>query len=358
MSGYKVVIVGGYPPPFGGITVHIERLARLLSKNYDVKVLDFYGRSATEDRSRQGIELVRIKDNALKNCTYAIRQLCSGHGIVHLHVSAGSNLLRILCFVIAKVSKRLMLTIHSGSFAARVLEKGVFARVVLRWVLQCFDRIVVVNPEQKHALESLGVPIEKVVIIPAYLKADVESSPGIAQRIAELRSRNHRMLISSGFGLPHYGYHVILQALSTALQDKKVALILALYNTYDRAYLSELSSLAASLPNVEYMVLEDSHPEEFNYLLAQCDTYIRATTIDGDSVAVREALQHGLNVLCSDCVARPTGTLLFSLETRGALARALVAASASPRQIQPQTDNARELLSIYESIRTSSLIYS
>ena len=355
MSAYKVVIVGGYPPPFGGITVHIQRLASLLSKTYDVKVLDFYGRSAAEDRSQSGIELVRIKDNALRNFTYAIRQLCSGHGIVHLHVSAGSSLLRILCFVIAKVSKRLMLTIHSGSFAARVSEKGIFARVVLRWVLQCFDRIVVVNPEQKYALKSLGVLTDKVVIIPAYLKANAEHSSSMAKQIEQLRSRNHRMLISSGFGLPHYGYHVILQALSTVLRDKKVALILALYNTYDRAYLSELSSLAAVLPNVEYVVLEDSQPEEFNYILAQCDTYIRATTIDGDSVAVREALQHGLNVLCSDCVARPTGTVRFSLAPGNSLAKALVATSISQGQIQPQPDNAKELLSIYESISASSL---
>ncbi|MGE0642127.1 MAG: glycosyltransferase [Nitrospira sp.] len=355
MSAYKVVIVGGYPPPFGGITVHIQRLASLLSKNYDVKVLDFYGKSAPEDLNQHGIELVRTKDNALRNFAYAIRHLCSGHGIVHLHVSAGSNLLRILCFVIAKASKRLILTIHSGSFAARVSEKGVFGRVILRWVLRRFDRIVVVNPEQNHALKSLGVSTDKVVIIPAYLKANVEPSPGIAQRIAEMRSRNHMLLISSGFGLPHYGYHVILQTLSTVLQDKKVALILALYNTYDRAYLSELSSLAAVLPNVEYVVLEDSQPEEFNYMLAQCDTYVRATTMDGDSVAVREALQHGLNVLCSDCVARPTGTVLFSLTSGGGLARALVAASTSSRLIQPQPDHAKELLSIYESIRVSSL---
>lgn len=355
MSGYKVVIVGGYPPPFGGITVHIQRLASLLSKNYDVKVLDFYGRSSVEDRSRYGVELVRVKDSVLRNFTYAIHQLCSGHGIVHLHVSAGSNLLRILCFGIAKVSKRLMLTIHSGSFAARVSAKSLFGRVVLRWVLRCFDRIVVVNPEQERALKSLGVPAEKVVIIPAYLKASAEHSSSKANQIEQLCSRNDRMLISSGFGLPHYGYHVILQALSTALEDKKVALILALYNTYDRAYLSELSSLAAALPNVEYVVLEDSQPEEFNYLLAQCDTYIRATTIDGDSVAVREALQHGLNVLCSDCVARPPGTVLFSLASGSCLARTLVATSISQRQIQIQPDNAKELLSIYEAISASSL---
>lgn len=353
MSGYKVVIVGGYPPPFGGITVHIQRLASILSEHYDVKVLDFYGKSTAADKPRQGIELIRIRGDILSHLIYAIRQLCGGHGIVHLHVSAGSNLLRILCFLIAKVSKKLMLTIHSGSFVACLSEQGVLARSFLRWMLQWFDRIIVVNPEQQEALKSLGVLPSKVVIISAYLETTVEQSPGIAQRIGEIRSRNQVMLISSGFGLPHYGYHVILQALSTALQDKKVALILALYNTYDRMYLDELAGLAKKIGHVEYLVLEDSQPEEFNYILGQCDTYIRATTIDGDSVAVREALQHGLNVLCSDCVARPEGTQLFSLASGESLSKVLEAARASRRQVQPQHDNAKELLNTYESVRES-----
>ena len=220
--------------------MHIQRLASILSKYYDVKIIDFYGRSTSAGTLQGAIELIRLRSSPLRNVISTLRELCRGHGIVHLHVSAGSNLLRILCFLIVKVSKKLMLTIHSGSFAARISEQGVLARSFLRWMLQWFDRIIVVNPEQQEALKRLGVLPSKVVIIPAYLKTTVEQLPGIAQRIVEMRSRNQVILISSGFGLPHYGYHMILQTLSAALQDKKVALILALYNTYDRAYLNEL----------------------------------------------------------------------------------------------------------------------
>ncbi len=331
--------------------MHIQRLASILSKHYDVKVIDFYGTSTAGGIDQGAIELIRLRSNTLRNAISALKELCGGHGIVHVHVSSGGNLLRMLCFLIARVSKKLVLTIHSGSFTARLSEKSLLGKSLLRWILQWFDRIVVVNPEQQEALKSLGVLSNKVVIIPAYLKATVEHPPGIAPKIKEMRSRNQVMLISSGLGLPHYGYHVILQALSGVLQDKKVALILALYNTYDRTYLNELTRLAAMLRHVEYVLLEDSQPEEFNYILAQCDAYIRATTIDGDSVAVREALQHGLNVLCSDCVARPTGTTLFSLTSGGSLSKALEATSVSQRRVQSQHDNAKELLSIYESIK-------
>ena len=30
MKGYSIAIIGGYPPPIGGISVHVERLIRKL----------------------------------------------------------------------------------------------------------------------------------------------------------------------------------------------------------------------------------------------------------------------------------------------------------------------------------------
>ena len=42
--------------------------------------------------------------------------------------------------------------------------------------------------------------------------------------------------------------------------------------------------------------------------------FIRATTTDGDSVSLREALYFGAPILASDVVPRPDGVMLFNLE--------------------------------------------
>jgi len=43
-----------------------------------------------------------------------------------------------------------------------------------------------------------------------------------------------------------------------------------------------------------------------------CDIYIRSTLSDGDSVAVREAIQLGKKVFATDVVSRPDACYLFS----------------------------------------------
>jgi hypothetical protein len=46
-------------------------------------------------------------------------------------------------------------------------------------------------------------------------------------------------------------------------------------------------------------------------LLAKSTVYLRPTTTDGDSLAVREALSFGVPVVASDSAFRPPGTILF-----------------------------------------------
>lgn len=352
MLGNKVIIVGGYPPPFGGITVHVQRLANVLNQHYDVKIVDFYGKPAVSDQSGSGAKVYRLRRGSVRTILSVLKDLFVGRGIVHLHVSSVSNVLRLLFFVATKSTKTLLLTIHGGSFADRISKKGLLSRSLLRWTLACFDRIILVNSEQQKALKTLHIPESKIAIIPAYIKAEAVPSIDIISKMAEIRLRNDLILISSGFGLSYYGYHDILQALSVTYRDKKVALILALYNSYDERYLSNLHTLSVTLEHVEYLILQDTHPDEFNYVLGQCDTYIRATTRDGDSVAVREALQLGLNVICSDCVERPNGTVLFHCNSAESLSAALCRASRSqvPRALS-QHDNAKEILEVYECLR-------
>ena len=50
---------------------------------------------------------------------------------------------------------------------------------------------------------------------------------------------------------------------------------------------------------------------------------IRATSTDGDSLSVREALDSGVRVLATDCVDRPDGVTLFKYNDVVSLSDAL-----------------------------------
>ena len=53
---------------------------------------------------------------------------------------------------------------------------------------------------------------------------------------------------------------------------------------------------------------------------------MRATDRDGDAVAIREASYFGKTVIASDCVERPSGTILFRTGDAESLAGALAQA--------------------------------
>ncbi len=40
MKNKKILLIGPYPPPFGGVSIHIKRLKPLLAGRFDVDVVD------------------------------------------------------------------------------------------------------------------------------------------------------------------------------------------------------------------------------------------------------------------------------------------------------------------------------
>jgi glycosyltransferase involved in cell wall biosynthesis len=55
-----------------------------------------------------------------------------------------------------------------------------------------------------------------------------------------------------------------------------------------------------------------SYPHSYYELLKKVDVMIRATSTDGDSISVKEALYLGKKVICSNVVSRPKETILYN----------------------------------------------
>jgi hypothetical protein len=62
----------------------------------------------------------------------------------------------------------------------------------------------------------------------------------------------------------------------------------------------------------------------FMDVLSFCDALIRATTTDGDSLSIREALFLGKPVVTTDCVTRPSGCTLYKAGQTADLERSIV----------------------------------
>ena len=317
----RVLLIGSYPPPYGGCSVHVQRLnVALQAEKYDVGVIDLYGvKQAGDD-----VGVVRCGATKPANALRAIWSVRkSGATIVHFHVAGMESFLLASYPLMAAIPSkaRTILTVHSGSFVARFAKGPVWRRTILRDVLRRIDYIIAVNQDQRKFLENIGVPATRLRVVPAFLPPVGRASARAQEALQRVRGCE-RLVVASGYGQSHYGFHVILDAIALMrASGENTCAIFCAYNTYDERYMKELEQRMneAGLGTI----VRDFGPDEFAWVLQQCDTYVRATDRDGDAVAIREALYFGKAVIASDCVERPRGTRLFETDDARSLERAL-----------------------------------
>src|SRR5438067_722396 len=89
----KIVLIGRYPPPFGGNTTHMERLIpRLIEEGRQVLMIDPYASAAgvaCGERNRPDATLTLTRKSRGSLLMTLLAQ--SVGAVVHIHMSAGRN---------------------------------------------------------------------------------------------------------------------------------------------------------------------------------------------------------------------------------------------------------------------------
>lgn len=327
-----VLLIGAYPPPYGGNSIHIQRLHRLCKvKGMDCVVLNPYRGFSNLNEE----DVIEFRGNAvfrILNLISSLRKFSRNeYRIVHIHVTALEKFRYVgIPILLACRGFKKVLTIHGGDFI-EVYEKGNFLRRrLIQYLVSRFDKIITVNNEQKEFLiTEFGIAAQRVVIIPAFLPPllnrnfTFSESANLIFEVTKLRSKFDKLGLVAGYILPLYGFHDVLDALNSVRKlGVKLGLIFVFYTESDKKYESQLMERINKISGV--LILRDIKPEAFIEILKYCDVFIRPTYLDGDSIALREAIYLGKQVIASDCVKRPDGCVLFKLGDTDDLARKLV----------------------------------
>jgi hypothetical protein len=346
----RILLIGSYPPPVGGCSVHIQRLKKLLQDQNDVWVIDLYGVPVSlEDQNVYRCGTNKIL--GILRAGYYLRTLMPN--IAHFHVSAMKNFMYVgkLLMHCLPPSCEKIITIHSGSFVPSYKKLEKLKQLMLSSLLLRFDHLIAVNQIQRDLLFEIGCPPKRISVIPAFLPPHVVSTSHVVNIISGITIQNRRILVTSGYGLDYYGYHHIAAALEVLGEKTRgMNLIVCLYNSYDERYLEIIERRLSSIINLT--IFKDLGPDEFSYILSKSDVYIRATDRDGDSVAIREAAYFGKKVVASSAVNRPDGAILFRLgdpdDLAGAINKALNGNNESPLGDDDEKF-VGDLLNVYES---------
>lgn len=306
-----VILASPYPPPIGGNTVHVQRLAEdLTRRSLQVNVLDYTG-SPAPDNAPPGL-VISVPANVAKRVLGLIdfRRNIDGKAIIHYHVAEMTRFrfFAPLLFAIFAGHAQ-MLTIHSGYFVR--LSQGRLRQAYLRVLLRGFSRIVCVSEEQRDFItSSLAYPRDRTSVIPAFIPSTVRPEC-LPAAVAEIPSEPIRLAIS-GYLTPAYGHHILAAALDLLDDSVDVHTVFAFYGPVDEEYAEGIFATLDGRENVT--IVRNLSPDEFVAVLDTTDVFVRATETDGDAVTVREALALDCTILASDCVARPSECELFATD--------------------------------------------
>ena len=302
----KTLIVGPYPPPLGGVSVHIYRLIKLLRSNgYSIGSFDV------------------SKKEYFKGYTYLrllFKIILGRYGCVHLHLN-DTNIFK-LCFLFKKVFPKMeiFLTSHNERFLYSITKELKKERIN---ILSRIDTLIVVGEHilEDYKLNDVKLP-KRVFIKNAFLPPPLEEEKKILstypQSIFDFLKSHDPIILSNAFairfynGTDLYGLDLCIE-LTSKLKNKfpNIGFVFALAN--DNVNQNYIIDMKLKIKNLgiqnNFYFLNDQ--KELWPLIKICDISIRATNTDGDAVSIREALFFKKSVIASDVIKRARGTIVF-----------------------------------------------
>ncbi len=319
----KILLIGPYPPPEGGVSVHIQRLLQRSVSNEGIEL-------AVCDLKRG----LFIDENENLHGLFSAFRFFLSSDTVHLHLS--HPLKSVIGRIVKLSGKKLIYTQHNPrEESVKSTEK----------IIRLSDKVIFVykNADEKDRL-----------VIPAFIPP--KKLTALPEELSKLFNGRKVMVTMSSAAktnLPEndlYGFDIVLSSLNKISSAEKLLMLFVDVNgVFEKKYAPLILKLQKELGD-RILLRYISGSIDFPALLSKADIFIRATLTDGDSIAIREALSLGARVVASDCVERPDGCLIFKSRDAVDLALKISEALKAGRLVFEQDDNSDKLFGLYLSL--------
>jgi len=338
----RVVLLGPYPPPHGGVQTHLVALQRFLQAHgiscVAVNLTRFRRESVSEIRyPKSAWELMRLL-------------LTLPADVLHLHFGGhlSLRLLSLALFCSVLPGRRTVLTLHSGGYPSSPAGQSARRRTLRSLVLRRLDRIIAVNQEIAGVFRRFGVEAARIRLIPPHA-LDVQPADALTQPLLGFFATHRPVLVSVGGLEPEYDPPLQVGALEQfRTTHPDAGLILIGSGSLEHGLRSKIESS----PFAAHVMLCGDVPHAMTLkVIAEADVLLRTTHYDGDSIAVREALDLGTPVVATDNGQRPEGVVLIPRSSVAALVAAVESVLADSHQMHrllpPALGNLEAVLAVY-----------
>ncbi len=357
VGSVSVALVGPYPPPYGGVSVHIKRVHnRLRQQAIRSRV---YSQPLPPQSRPPGVVPTFLR--------FSWKTWLPTHGwrcgarVVHFH--DGWYWAPAVAAMLGR-GKQVLWTFHDqetgtvrwrdASWFERQVSLRILRHPALRWVA--------VSSEVQRQLAEIGVPESRVSVIPAYVPPPPEGPERLPNGVREFLKAHSPVLSTYGWklvldaqGIDVYGFDLCVDVVGRLRRDfPRIGLVISLPQIEHVRYFEELKRRAAIGATADRILFLTEPLDEVHSLWGASDVFVRATNTDGDAVSVREALSMHIPVVASDASPRPEGVALFPSRDlaglEGALRRVLANREAFVESLRSLrvADNFPALLDLYQ----------
>ena len=305
----KIALIGAYPPPYGGVSIHIQRLKnKLEKKNVECFVYSF------SENNYENIKNVKSITNPKK---WILKYLfTSNEDIIHSHISDWR--LRIIISLMSLIGKKSIISIH-GENLKTSLKGNYFKKMLIKISLKLSSAVVPVNTDIKDLCLSIGVKPGKIEVISPFIPPSIKDNEikEIPQKIWNFINNHSPIISANAYKITFfnnqdlYGLDLCVNLCADLKKDyPNIGFVFSLPDIGDYTYFNKIKSIIIE-KNIEKNFIFITEPYQFYPILMKSDIFVRPTNTDGDSVSIREALYLGVPVIGSDVISRPEGTIIF-----------------------------------------------
>lgn len=332
----SIALLAVYPPPFGGVANHVQRLSALLDQR-GVSHVIYNAVSSSSD----GDHVTVVSQDRTK---WLLRFAFSAQERV-IYIFSDRLSVWLIGAWMAMRGKRVVIRLRNQTLFDLLAKPhtGKLASFALRRV----THVVAVNRALAEAARNAGVPDSNVLHMPGFLPplAQRSEADGLTQEQREFLDAHHPIIAANGKvtfhrGVDLYGLDHLVELLAHLVPTyPRLGLIVSFWDhqAAGERYLQELRDRARA-HGVATNLLFCTESRPFVPVLERADIFVRPTSTDGDANSVREALYLGVPTVASDIVERPPGTVLVPTRNLSELCRAVRELLQTPQQREPNPD--------------------
>lgn len=308
-NNFKVDVLGTYPPPIGGTSIHVERLHRLNKLNcIDCVAYDTYPGNHNKQYFDSSVKPIGNYKKFLLSYFFDRRA-----DIVHSH--SHSWVERMLLTMKAKLcGQKIIFTFHSLRD-----ERDKFSRLrnfAYKYTVKHADLFIATGSVVKEKLLNWGVDDKKISLIMPFIAPSQNDGTSLPDNVKDFINKFDIVLTANGSNNDHYngedlyGLDMCIELTESLSAKYNLGFVFVLTKTTDKKYLDRIKDRINVYGIADRFLLYEGCVD-FIALLKCTTIFVRPTNTDSWPISMSESLSLSVPCVCSDVCRREDAAFLF-----------------------------------------------